>query len=500
MNVAQWLARGAQRWGARPALFNGTECVADYAGFHDRAARLAGWLTARGIARGDRVGIFLGNTPDYLVIQYGVWLIGAAVVPINARLHPRETDWILEDAQAVLCFVSSQTVPGLEERHGCDLVEIGTDQWRTIFDMPANPVVTDCAEQDLAWLFYTSGTTGHPKGVTITHRMLREMALSYFADVDAVTNRDTALYAAPMSHGAGLYNLMHVLAGARHVVPESGGVDPQEILDLAEHHGRVHMFCAPTIVKRLTDYAAATGRDGKGLRSIVYGGAPMYGADIERALDVFGPVFLQIYGQGECPMCITALSRDEIADRTHENWRARLASVGRAQSVTEIRISGPDGAPLPSGQTGEILVRGGAVMPGYWRNEQATRATIRNGWMATGDMGFLDNEGYLTLKDRSKDLIISGGNNIYPREVEEVLLTHPNVSEAAVVGVPHRDWGEEVVAFVVAGAGFDPAALDQRCLDTIARYKRPKRYVEIAELPKNNYGKVLKTELRDLLN
>ena len=353
------------------------------------------------------------------------------------------------------------------------------------------------ARDDLAWLFYTSGTTGRPKGVRITHRMLVTMSLAYLADVDEVTPEDAALYAAPMSHGAEIYNMVHVLKGARHVCPVSGGFDPAEIFALSRHHGRAHMFAAPTMVKRLTDAARAMGERGEGLRTVVYGGGPMYLADITEAVAHFGPVFVQIYGQGECPMGITALSRAEVADRDHSDWRARLASVGRAQAPVEVAIGDAQGRPLPPGETGEIMVRGDVVMPGYWRNPEATDKTLAGGWLMTGDMGFMDAQGYVTLQDRSKDMIITGGSNVYPREVEEVLLTHPDVSEVSVIGRPHPDWGEEVVACVVGRA--DAETLDALCIANIARFKRPKRYVFLGELPKNSYGKVLKTALREML-
>jgi long-chain acyl-CoA synthetase len=209
---------------------------------------------------------------------------------------------------------------------------------------------------------------------------------------------------------------------------------------------------------------------------------------------------VQIYGQGETPMVATALSRRHIADTTYPDHAARLASVGVAQTPVQVRVAGPDGADLPLGEVGEVLVRGDTVMAGYWRNPEATAAAIRDGWLWTGDMGTLDAHGFLTLKDRSKDLLISGGSNIYPREVEEVLLTAPGVHEVAVVGAPDPEWGEVVVAFVVAAPGqaTDAAALDAHCLAHIARFKRPKRYVFVDTLPKNNYGKVLKTELRAL--
>ena len=257
------------------------------------------------------------------------------------------------------------------------------------------------------------------------------------------------------------------------------------------------MFAAPTMVKRMTDEAKAAGQRGEGLKTVIYAGGPMYNADIIEAVAWFGPVFAQIYGQGECPMGITVLPRSDVSERIKPGWQARLASVGVAQAAVEVRIGDAAGRPLLVGEHGEIMVRGATVMPGYWNNPLATAKTLIDGWLMTGDMGFMDAQGYVTLQDRSKDMIITGGSNVYPREVEEVLMQHVDVVEASVVGRAHPEWGEEVVAFVVGRAS--EAELDQLCLDNIARFKRPKTYFRIDELPKNNYGKVLKTALRDRL-
>jgi long-chain acyl-CoA synthetase len=253
------------------------------------------------------------------------------------------------------------------------------------------------------------------------------------------------------------------------------------------------MFAAPTMVKRLVDFGGDV--NPANLRTIVWGGAPMYVEDALRALDRFGPRLAQVYGQGESPMTITTLSKQDIADRDHPRWLDRLGSAGVPYACLEVMVADGEDRALAVGETGEILCRGDVVMPGYWRNPEATAQTMRGGWLHTGDIGVFDADGYLTLKDRSKDMIISGGSNIYPREVEEVLLRHPKVREAAVIGRPDREWGEVVVAYVVGEA---PAAeLDALCLAHIARFKRPKDYVFVAGLPKNNYGKILKTELRE---
>ena len=505
MNLAIWLQRTARLHPERPALLNGTEVVADYREFSRRVRSFACGLRAHeGIEPGDRVAIFARNSLAYLELLYGIWHAGAVAVPINAKLHAAEAAWIMEDAGARLAFCDPVSLPELKRRvsgEACKLASIEGEHFSILQNGSATIAPVERSADDLAWLFYTSGTTGRPKGVMLTNGNLHAMAFSYFVDVDAVSPDDAALYTAPMSHGAGIYNIQHVMKGARHVVPPSGVFDAAEILDLAAELGNVHMFAAPTMVRRLVDAAKARNADGQGIRTIVYGGGPMYLEDIVEAVEVFGPRFCQIYGQGESPMTITALPRETIADRSHPRWRERLASVGTAQSCVELRVAGEDGRSLPAGETGEILVRGASVMAGYWRNAAATVETLRGGWLWTGDMGALDDDGYLTLKDRSKDVIISGGSNIYPREIEEVLLRFPGIREVSVVGQAHPEWGEVVIAFVVRHADtvVESEALDGHCLDNIARFKRPKRYHFVDELPKNNYGKVLKTELRRML-
>jgi acyl-CoA synthetase (AMP-forming)/AMP-acid ligase II len=338
----------------------------------------------------------------------------------------------------------------------------------------------------------------------LSHRNLAQMTWGYYADVDRVGRDGRLLHAAPMSHGSGLYTFTHLARGAAQVVPESGAFDAGEVLDLLDRHEKVSMFAAPTMVKRLVDEAripsASSKGRGAGLETLVYGGGPMYLADLQAASAVFGDRFAQIYGQGESPMTITALSKFHHADREHPRHRERLMSVGLPHGVVEVCIRDPDGRRLAAGEVGEICVRGDVVMSGYWNDPQATASALRDGWLWTGDLGVLDADGFLTLKDRSKDLIVSGGSNIYPREVEEVLLAHPAVAEACVVGRPDREWGETVVAFIVArGERPDVGELDRLCLDHIARFKRPKEYRFVEQLPKNHYGKVVKAELRAAL-
>jgi long-chain acyl-CoA synthetase len=498
MNLAATLHRIALAEPGRPALFDGDRLLYSYGELGARAARLAHALLDRGVEPGDRVVLFMRNHPAYLELIYGCWWAGIAVVPVNAKLHLREAQWIVDHSQATCAFVTPDVGEGLHAPGGC--IDVTTGGYDALF-LGGDAAPAARKPDDLAWLFYTSGTTGKPKGVMLTHRNLMTMGLTYFVDVDAVDAADAIVYGAPMSHGAGLYAIPHVMAGARHVVPASGGFDPAEIFRLARSLGRLSMFAAPTIVKRLVDHAEAAGLDGEGFKSIVYGGAPMYAADIQRALRIMGPRFVQIYGQGESPMVITSLARHHLSDTGHPRHAQRLASVGVAQTPVEVRVADATGRPLSPGDIGEVLVRGDTVMQGYWRDPAATQAALRGGWLFTGDMGALDADGFLTLKDRSKDMIISGGSNIYPREVEEVLLLAPGVAEVSVVGAPDAEWGEVVVAFVVPqpGAIVTAAELDAVCLEHIARFKRPKSYEIVAALPKNNYGKVLKTALRETL-
>ncbi|MBI3436941.1 MAG: AMP-binding protein [Proteobacteria bacterium] len=494
-NLALALVQAAMAAPELPALGHGARMVATYAQLARRAGSLAAALRQRlRLVPGDRVAIAARNTPEFIEILYGIWHAGLAAVPVNAKLHAAELGYILDHCGARAAFVGRDIAAALGAHAPAGLeraIVIGGDEYAALMTADPAPIIAR-ARDDLAWLFYTSGTTGRPKGAQLTHGVLDVMSRAYLAEVDPVAPGDGLLHGAPMSHGSGLYIMAHVANRGVNIVPESGGFDAPEIFALLRGWPRSSLFAAPTMVNRLIECAADFPLDH--LRTIVWGGAPMYVEDARRALDRFGARLAQIYGQGESPMTITRLTRAEIADREHPRWIDRLASAGRAFGAVDVMVADADDRALPADAAGEILCRGGAVMPGYWRDPQASAATLRGGWLHTGDIGALDAEGYLTLKDRSKDVIISGGSNIYPREVEEVLLRHQAVREVSVIGRPDRQWGEVVVAYVVGEA---PASeLDALCLDAIARFKRPKEYLFVDALPKNNYGKVLKTQLR----
>lgn len=500
MNLAAWVERNGRSLSDRPALAKGSDVHSTWAELAQRVSAIAGGLlTDMGLSPGDRVAILMTNAVEYLEAMFGVWHAGLVVVPINARLHPDEIAYIVEASGAAVIITDNDHADDVASFERVVLAP--GEAWERLTGAEPRQLAT-CAPDDPAWLFFTSGTTGRPKGATLTHRNLMMMSLSYFADIDHLSPDDAILHAAPISHGSGLYGLPHVARGAVSVVPDSGGADPAEIANLLARWPGLSFFAAPTMVKRLTEDPAIQAADLTNLKTIVYGGAPMYLTDLEAALDVFGPHLAQIYGQGESPMTITALSAAQHADRSHPNWRDHMQSVGFPRTDVEVRVVDEDDNELPVGEIGEVVVRGDVVMPGYWNQDEASNEALRGGWLHTGDVGSFDTDGCLTLRDRSKDLIISGGMNIYPREVEETLLRHPGVGAVSVVGRPDPEWGESVVAFVVA-ADDTPAPevdqLDQLCLDHIARYKRPKDYRFVPSLPTNNYGKVVKRELRDQL-
>jgi acyl-CoA synthetase (AMP-forming)/AMP-acid ligase II len=494
MSVFSFLDKSADRYGQQPAVFHGTRRHLTY-GELRRCALALGAAIGRYGMPGDRVLMVAPNCPEYVEIIFGIWAAGLVAVPINAKLHPREIREIAEDSGAHLAFASPKLASELVGGSLTTVVPIGSSAYAK---MLAHEPAAACERlpDDLAWLFFTSGTTGRSKGAMLTHRNLMAMSISHVADLEPIEQRHAIIHSAPMSHGSGLYMLPYTMRAARHVVPTSGSFDPAEFLDLADAHAGAGAFLAPTMVRRLRLAMVESRRPTHGLRSIVYGGAPMYLEEIKQSLKVLGPVLSQLYGQGEAPMTITGLS---VGDHLSADDEV-LKSVGWPRSGVEVRVIDECGRTLPTGEIGEIICRSDIVMRGYWNNPEATAAALCDGWLRTGDMGSFDEAGCLTLRDRSKDVIISGGTNIYPREVEEAILSHPEVAEVCVVGIDDLDWGESVAAVVVRepGAAVEAIALEQHCLERIARFKRPKRYVFVEALPKNNYGKVLKREVAQM--
>jgi len=502
MHLSSLFHRSALMHAHRPALAAGTRDPLTYAQLQARVQALAGWLRGpMGLQPGQRVMLALRNHPSYIESLLAIWHAGLCAVPVNAKLHPSELEYILRDCDARLCLSQGDVLEALfPVARGLDAVRIEDVESAAYAEAARGPALAleRRPPQELAWLFYTSGTTGKPKGVMLSHANLLGMCLNFYADVQAVAPGDAMVHVAPLSHGGGLYSIPYWLHGALQIVPDSGGLDEDELCALLTHHPRVSLFASPTIVQRMVRHARRNGGPPPGLRTLIVGGAPFYVEDIKDAVACFGPRVAQIYGQGESPMSISALSASQIADAVARNDDALLGSVGYVQASMEVELRKADGSPAAPGELGEVAVQGPTVMLGYWNNARATADTLVDGWLHTGDIGILDGRCLLHLKDRSKDVIISGGTNIYPREVEEALMRHDAVQEVSVVGEPDPEWGESVLAFVVLKPGAQAQAqdLDRLCLASIARFKRPKRYVFLDELPKNSTGKVLKRELQ----
>jgi long-chain acyl-CoA synthetase len=506
MNIAIFLANAARSYAAQPAISSGDALYCNYGELGERVAKLAGGLQAlKFLAPGDRIGLAMTNCPQYLEILFAIWHAGYCAVPMNARLHGRELAYMLAHCDAKCVFTGADIAEDLtancQNIVGLKRIIVTGDQ---DFDRLAQgePVsMATSAENDPAWLFYTSGTTGKPKAAILSHRNLAVMALGYLADIDFLDEHDCLIHLAAQSHASGLFALSHIPRASHQIVPESGGFDIGELTSLIAATRNITFFVPPTLLRRLSAAEAMATARLDHIKTILCGAAPVYADDLKQALTCFGPCIWNGYGQGESPCTITAMSKNMVAAAAAEGNDERLISVGIARTGIEVTLRDQAGGLVAPGEIGEITVKGDVVMQGYWRDEAASVAVLTPAGLRTGDLGVFDEAGYLSLKDRAKDMIISGGINIYPREVEEVLLSSSEVAEVAVVGAPDAEWGERVTAFVVAKGqkSVDEATLDNLCLQHIARFKRPRAYHMLKELPKNSNGKVLKTELRQKL-
>lgn len=504
MNIALFLTNAARQFSDRPAVSVGDEPHCTYGEMARRVATIAGNLrSSPRIEPGARVALAMTNCPEYLEVLFAVWYAGLCAVPMNARLHGRELADMIENAEARLCFatpdVAEEFSRHLGER-GTRLYVIGEADYASLYLGEVVPMAETDSDAP-AWIFYTSGTTGRPKGAVLTHRNLSVMAVAYLADIDSLGPHDCLIHVAAQSHASGLFALSHILKASHQIVPVNGGFDEDELANLVNRYRNVTFFVPPTLLRRLVEHDGFRAASHENIRTILCGAAPVFAEDLRRAAAAFGPVMWNGYGQGESPCTITAMSKAMIADAIETGDDRALASVGVARTGVDVRVCDQDGRRLPAGEVGEIFVRGDVVMKNYWNNDGATREALTPFGLRTGDIGMMDERGYLTLLDRAKDMIISGGINIYPREVEQALASHPSVAEVAVVGRADPEWGERVEAFVVLNQGVreDEAALDAHCLAQIARFKRPRAYRWVKTLPKNAHGKVLKGELRAIL-
>jgi long-chain acyl-CoA synthetase len=508
VNACAFLAKVARQRGDQPAIKQGSE-VLTYQEFYDRALAVGGNLLARDLEPGDRVAFVLANSPRMLETIYGCFAAGLVVVPINARLHPREIAYIVQNSGAKVLVHGPEYNDGILE-HADDFAGVaqrfctGDGDRATSYDelldaSGALPGHRDADPDDPCWLFYTSGTTGRPKGATWTHRVVRVMLMNYLADVHNIQPGEVVLHAAPLSHGSGIVALPAVARGALQVILETKSFEPRALFQTIQDEHVSHIaFLAPTqIIRMLEDFVPGV-YDLSSLKAVCYGGAPIYVEHLRRAIETFGPVFAQIFGQGEAPITITGLNAAAHAELLAASDE-RIGSAGTIRTDVEARAVDADGRELPPGEAGEIVVRGDIVMKGYWDDPEATAEAIRDGWLHTGDIGAFDERGYLFLLDRAKDMIISGGNNVYPREVEEVIVLHPAVANVVVLGIPDDYWGEAVHAVVVLepGAGATAEEIIAHCGRSLAGYKKPKAVDFVDELPVSGYGKVLRREVRE---
>ncbi len=500
MNIAAYMVKCADETPDAVAVMAGEKTLHTYRSLTERAAGLAAVIRSNGVEPGDCVMLVMSNAPEFIEIFWAALWCGGIVAPINAKLHDAEIAGLINKARPKIVFCDGTTASAVKTAANVVrgerplLVDITGDPppIPAIYSLD-RPVERD--GDDIAWLFFTSGTTGSPKGALLTHKNLSLMAASFLHEVCAVERDDILLHAAPMSHGSGMYMIAFMKAGSVQLVPESGKFLEGEIVDLCGKLNNLCMFAAPTMVRRLLSACASPAAHAKvlhGLKLIVYGGGPMLLEMAKQADKLLPGRLAQIYGQAECPMTITRLSQEDFAQKDRANWERRLSSVGRPFASVDVRIDSPDDR-----GAGEILVKSELVMKGYLDDASATRETIEDGWLRTGDGGYFDNDGCLHLSDRIKDMIISGGTNIYPREVEDILIQHESIYEVAVVGRPSELWGEDVTAFISLNPGceFDEKSLEAFCLKRLSRFKRPKAYFCINELPKNAYGKIDKKVL-----
>jgi acyl-CoA synthetase (AMP-forming)/AMP-acid ligase II len=509
MNVGTLFTKSARAFPDRLAIAYG-DLEWTYQRANERINQLANGLLALGIRRGDNVAILLHNCPEFIETLYACFKAGIGTVPINFRLHPKECSFIIDNSEAVAIVLGEDFRDSMwarrEEmprvRHFICIAEPGEQMIRyesVLEGQPKSFADVDVDRDDLAWLFYTSGTTGQPKGAMLTHHNLMTMGMNFFADISPLGPEDAVLHAAPLSHGSGLYSVPNVAKAAAHIILTSKSFDPTVVFETIQRRRVTNTFMAPAMIKRLIISPEIDHYDLSSVKCINYGGAPIYLEDAKASVKKLGQIFVQLYGQAESPMTITYLRKEEHVMEGSEEQMKRLTSAGIPRTDLEVKIFDEQDRELPPGEMGHIVVRGEVVMKGYWRNPKATAETLRGGWLHTGDLGIMDEKGYVYLLDRAKDMIISGGENIYSREVEDVILRHPAVHEVAVIGVPDEQWGEAIKAIVAPKPGQRPTPEEiiLFCKDHLASYKKPKSVDFIPEIPKNAYGKVLKRELRE---
>lgn len=508
MHIGDFIAKAARRFPDREVLVDGERRMKARE-LLDRAYRVSNALLGLGLEKGDRVAVLLQNCRQCVECFFGIYCAGLVLVPMNARNSAREHLYILQDSGAAAVLAGGGFIEGLAsilpeagsvrhvvcvtgQPHGNML-----DYEKLIGRASAEEPGAAISEEDMISLRYTSGTTGRPKGVIHDHRSNITALFNSLMDGLGIEKGDVIALMGPVTHASGAMILPHILRGAKVII--LSGFDAAGILKLIEKERVTTLYLVPTMIVMLLARPDLKNHDLSSLKTIRYGASPISPEILKRGIEAFGNVFVQGYGLTEGSMPLTLLTKqDHMMDGTEERIR-RLGSVGREVTVACVRIMDEAGNILPPGEIGEIVIRSDQNMRGYWNNPEATAEALRGGWLHTRDMGYMDEEGYVFLVDRKDDMIISGGFNVYPREVEDVLYMHPSVLEAAVFGVPDETWGEAVKAAVSVKKGMTLAEEEiiEHCRKHLAGYKKPLSVDFLADLPKSANGKILRRELKE---
>lgn len=511
MNLGELLNQVARRYPDAPGFIRGDQ-VHTWRSISQRVDSVAAALRARGLGKGDKLLVHSRNNLPLFESAWVAFRLGAVWVPTNVRITPPEAAYLGRSSGAVAMlydeglahYVDAVRAESPELLHVIAIGEPreGELSYGQLLDEGA-PHASDFRPADVnyhdpLWFFYTSGTTGHPKAGVLSHGQMAFVVNNHIADLmPGLSQHSRSLVLAPLSHGAGIHALVNVARGAACVLPAGDRLDCDEAWRLVQQHRVDNLFTVPTIVKMLTEDPAVDRYDHSSLRHVIYAGAPMYRADQCHALRKLGKVLVQYYGLGEVTGNITVLPAD--CHDAEDSPAAKVGSCGYPRTGMQVAILDESGKELATGEDGEICVRGPAVFSGYYNNPEANASCFKHGWFHTGDLGHVDEHGYLFITGRASDMYISGGSNVYPREVEEALLTHPAVNEVAVLGMPDEKWGECGCAVIVTTGQVSDEQLLAHLEPRLARYKWPKRFVRWDDMPKSGYGKIVKKQIRALL-
>lgn len=509
MNLAHFLTRNARRFSELPGLIWG-ERQWSWGEIDAAVHALCAALSARGIGKGDRLLVHSKNCDEMFFSMFAAFRLGAVWVPTNFRLMPEEVAYLATSsgAKGFLCHgdfpehaaAVAAASEGLEFTWRIGTGGFGETTVGEAIAANQGAHVADAMVErdDPCWFFFTSGTTGRSKAAVLTHGQMGFVVTNHLADlVPGSTEEDASLVVAPLSHGAGVHQLVLSARGAPSILLSTERFDIDEAFRLIEQYRVTNIFTVPTILKMLVEHPAVDRHDHSSLRHVIYAGAPMYREDQKTALKKLGKVLVQYFGLGEVTGNITVLP--PYLHEAEDGPEARIGSCGVERTGIQVQIQSDEGKELSPFETGEICVIGPAVFAGYYENPEANAKSFRDGWFRTGDLGHMDEQGFVYITGRASDMYISGGSNIYPREIEEKILTHPAIAEAAVLGVPDAVWGEIGIAVCVARSGLSEAELAEYLAEKIPRYKMPKRFFFFEELPKSGYGKVPKRLVRDEL-